>query len=161
MTFGSLLRPRKERLLMMLIEAVSVGVRGVPECEGGAFLGTALVGTCDGVGGRRSAGWRAGRGSERTAVWGCGCSCSWTPRTKPISPRFVGKGPACSLDSCVRVVEEVDAIAAVDAIIGSSGKSGEGETRGNVKENGIGLGRLVACTWQGLSGRQHQRKGMK
>lgn len=52
---------------------------------------------------------------------------------KPISPRFVGKGPACGPDSCVRVVEEVDAIAAVDAIIGLSGKSGERENCGNVK----------------------------
>jgi hypothetical protein len=49
---------------------------------------------------------------------------------KPNSPRFAGKGPACGLEPCVRVTEEVDAIAAVDAIIGSLGESGERETRG-------------------------------
>jgi hypothetical protein len=77
---------------------------------------------------------------------------------KPISPLFVGKGSACGLDSCVRMVEEVDAIAAVDAIIRRRSRGKGKRWKGKV-ENGIGLGRLVACTWQGFEGRQHQMKG--
>jgi hypothetical protein len=45
--------------------------------------------------------------------------------TKPISPCFNGNGPACGLDSCIRIVEEVDAIGDVDAIIETSMRSGE------------------------------------
>jgi len=111
----------------MLMEAASEGFwGGVPECEmvsGCEGLGSG--GSCDGAGDRRSAGCRAGKGSDETAVWGCTSTCSWTPSTKPISPRLNGKGPACGLDSCDKRVEEVDATAAVDAIMDSSGKSGE------------------------------------
>ena len=131
MYFGSLLRPRNERLPTMLMEAASEGVWGeVSGCEMVSEReGLGFGGSCDGVGDRRSAGCRAGKGSDETAVWGCTSTCSWTPSMKPISPRLNGKGPACSLDSCDNRVEEEDAIVAVDAIMDSSGKSGGG--RGN------------------------------
>jgi hypothetical protein len=38
-------------------------------------------------------------------------------------------GPACGIDSCVKVVEEVDATEVVEAITDSSGKSGEDKSR--------------------------------
>jgi hypothetical protein len=150
MNFGSVLCPRKERLLTMIVEATSEGVWGVSGCEG-----LALGGSCDGEGGRRSAGCRAGKGSEGTAVWGCSSTCSWIPSMKPISPRFDGKGPACGLDSCNKMVEEEE-VAEVDAMMGSSGKSGKfnGRARGEerresreVKGNGMDSQLLAACTW--------------
>jgi hypothetical protein len=63
-------------------------------------------------------------------------------------------GPACGLTSGVRVVEEEDATALVDAITDSSGRSG--------KERIVGKVGLIkaACTWQGSEeGRQHQVEG--
>src|SRR6266851_6188901 len=128
MNFGSLRCLRKERLPTMDMEAVSEAVSEVPEYEGASSIGSS-----DGVGGRRSAGCLAGKGkgSEEGVIWDCTWTCSWSPSMKPISPRFNGRGPACGLDSCIRMVEEVDAIAAVDAIIdrsGRSGRSGKGKT---------------------------------
>jgi hypothetical protein len=62
-------------------------------------------------------------------------------------------GPACGLTSCVRVVEEEDATAFVEAITDSSRRSGKERMVGKV-----GL-ILAACTWQGSEeGRQHQMK---
>jgi hypothetical protein len=64
-------------------------------------------------------------------------------------------GPACGLTSCVRVVEEEDATAFVEAITDSS--------EGREKDRIVGkVGLIVAaCTWQGSEGRQHQIEGKK
>lgn len=103
-----------------------------------------------------SAGWRAGRGAWSIVSEGS-WTCSWTPSTKPISPRLDGMGPACGLTSCVRVVKEEDATAFVEAII----ESEEGRKKmGKVGKVGKVSLIVVACTWQGLEGgRQHQIEG--
>ena len=85
-----------------------------------------------------SAGWRTGRGAW-SIVWEGSWTCSWTPSTKPISPRLDGMGPACGLTSCVRVEEEEDATAYVEAITDWSGRSGKERVLG---ESGLDISSL-------------------
>jgi hypothetical protein len=115
MNFGHFLCPRKGDFPTSVIELSSESVWGVSGCGGAALT--------VGVGTMVSAGCRAGKGA-RSTVWEGSCACSWTPSTKPISPRLDGIGPACGL---VRVAEEEDATAAVDAITDTTGREGEGE----------------------------------
>jgi hypothetical protein len=67
---GNLLCRRKECLSTSVIELPSEEVRKVPGGGGGS-----LTGSCDGVGTRMSAGWRAGRGAW-SIVWEGSWTCS-------------------------------------------------------------------------------------
>jgi hypothetical protein len=118
---GRLLCRKKEFLsASSKMELVSEGFRKVPDGGGTSLAGSWYGVMVTGV----SAGWRAGKGA-RSIVWEGSWVCSWTPSMKPISPRFDGRGPACGLTCCVRVVEEDDATAFVEAITDSSGRSGK------------------------------------
>lgn len=146
MNFGHFLCPRKKGgFPTSVIELSSESVWGVSGCGG-----TALT---VGEGTLVSAGCRAGKGA-RSTVWEGSWVCSWTPSTKPISPRLDGIGPACGL---VRVVEE-DATAAVDAITGREG--GGGRSGKGVNNGKWGLRRQLA-PGKDLEGRQHQVKGRR